>query len=322
MTDKYSLSPEELRHQIEVENRAPYLIEGFLPAASVALLAGDSGCGKTPFAMQLGICVAAGIAFLGFPTTPGGVLYADYENSAADFDQKSRTISEVLGLSDTPKEFRRLDGPKIEHLEEAIKKRKPALVIVDTLRFLDPKAESENVNATSRLGWMKGFCRTGTGSLFMHHMRKKNEEFPRPNLYDTGTRVIEWMQHVSGAQALVNQSDIRIGFDYAANNEDLTVRAYRRGMGEAGPWLLQRILDDNSGDALAYARIAGKDLLNKIQHETLSKIPLSIPFGFSEALKHTSKDKKFVSELLKTSQLAGLIRRTGVLKTTRYTRLK
>lgn len=322
MTDKYSLSPLELRRLIEKESRTAFLVEGFLPRASVALLAGDSGCGKTPFALQLGICVAAGIPFLGFPTTQGSVLYADYENSAADFDQISRNISETLGLEDTPPDFRRLDAPTSKEIDEAVAARKPSLLIIDTLRFLDPKAESENTGAATRLYWMKQFRRFGTGTLFIHHMRKQNEEFPRPNLFDPSVRVLEWCQHVSGAQALVNQSDIRMGFDFAANQEDLVVRAYRRGSGEVGPWHLQRILDDNSGDALAYSRISGKELLSKLHAEAFLKLPLQHPFSFSEALTYVSKSKKFVSELLKNAQLAGLVKRTGALKTTRYIRLK
>jgi hypothetical protein len=38
-----------------------YLVEGLLPAEDVHVAVGDSGLGKTPWAYQLGLCVASGI---------------------------------------------------------------------------------------------------------------------------------------------------------------------------------------------------------------------------------------------------------------------
>ena len=39
--------------------------EGLIRNQSVNLLVGDSGLGKTPLGIQLGVCVAAGLSFLG-----------------------------------------------------------------------------------------------------------------------------------------------------------------------------------------------------------------------------------------------------------------
>src|SRR6267378_1469177 len=47
-----------------------FVVEGLLPRASINLLVGDSGIGKSPLAYQLALSVAAGIPFLGLPVSP------------------------------------------------------------------------------------------------------------------------------------------------------------------------------------------------------------------------------------------------------------
>src|SRR5262245_8496623 len=75
-----------------------YLIKSFLPARSTALLVGDSGLGKSPLVYQIGICVAAGLRFLGKETTKGTVILADFENGIEDMCEMSERISRYVGL--------------------------------------------------------------------------------------------------------------------------------------------------------------------------------------------------------------------------------
>src|SRR5712691_7580257 len=55
-----------------------YLVEGLLPTDDVHVGVGDSGIGKTPWAYQLGFCVATGQPFLGHAVKQGLVLYLDF----------------------------------------------------------------------------------------------------------------------------------------------------------------------------------------------------------------------------------------------------
>src|SRR6267378_453500 len=66
--------------QLCQEQPASYVVEGLLPADDVHVAVGDSGLGKTPWAYQLGLCVAAGMPFLGHPVRESRVLYYDLEN--------------------------------------------------------------------------------------------------------------------------------------------------------------------------------------------------------------------------------------------------
>jgi hypothetical protein len=82
------------------QNPTTYLVEGFLPADEVHVAVGDSGLGKTPWAYQLGLCVATGKPFLGYRTHQGRVLYLDLENGRDDVKE----IADV-GVNPTTGEF-------------------------------------------------------------------------------------------------------------------------------------------------------------------------------------------------------------------------
>ena len=59
-----------------VSAQAEWLVEGVIPDKSVNLLVGNSGLGKTPLGITLGISVAAGVPFFGHEvlssSDPGG----------------------------------------------------------------------------------------------------------------------------------------------------------------------------------------------------------------------------------------------------------
>src|SRR5262245_55632050 len=79
-------TPLTLEEAVKAEAKQPYLIDGLLRTRSVNLLVGDSGLGKTPLGIQLGVCVAAGLPFLGLEVRqPGSVLYCDAESDLPSF---------------------------------------------------------------------------------------------------------------------------------------------------------------------------------------------------------------------------------------------
>lgn len=319
--ESYSQSPSELRTHIKKLGQLEYVVNDLLPIGSVALLAGDSGLGKTPACIQLGISVAAGLPFLGHSTVAGSVLYADFENPPKQFDKMAKDISQALGLADTPENFRRLDHPTSPHLEIEAKKHRPSLIIIDTLRFLDELAETEASKATFRMRWFKQLAKLGSCVLFIHHMRKQNDEFLRPHLADEKIRVIEWMRHVAGSSILVTQCDIRIGFENAEDKDDYDVimRGYRRGIGESGPWKLKRVLEDTSGDPLAYELYTSIAAVDKKAVEQLRRLPDT--FTFKEACHLLSLSKKTVSLILHKFLRLNLVIREGEFKATLYRKL-
>jgi len=76
-----------------------------IPPRSVNILVGDSGIGKSPLAYQLGLCVAAGVPFLGMETQAGLVIMCDYENGMEESLNLSDQLARFLKLPEVPKNF-------------------------------------------------------------------------------------------------------------------------------------------------------------------------------------------------------------------------
>lgn len=323
MSKKYSLSPVELEVHIRTLSEVEFIVEDFLPTRSVSIFLGDSGLGKTPFCMQLAVCIAAGVPFLGMPTQQGIVLYADYENSAAQFQEKQNDICRALEIDRPDTACYRLEYPTAQQIENDVAILRPKLLIVDTLRYHDPAAETSNPHAASRMGWFKRLAHTyGCATLFIHHPKKQNEEDPRPIL-DSSVRVLDWMQCASGPLAFVNQSDVRIGFDRPLRSNApfaVIIRGHRRGCDEIGPWKLARILDDYTGDPVAYSILSGRTELNQVHQGYFAKLPAG-ELTYSEIVTLLTTGKKQVSEFLAAATRAKVVLRTGEHKTTRYARI-
>jgi hypothetical protein len=71
-------TPETLRVRAQEQGASEYVIKGLLPARSIGILLGDSGLGKSPLMYQAGICVSAGVPFLGRETKKGSVVIAGF----------------------------------------------------------------------------------------------------------------------------------------------------------------------------------------------------------------------------------------------------
>lgn len=130
-----------MRQEIEIP---PPVVEGFLLRTEVTLLSAEPKIGKTWVLLQLAHCVAAGVAFLGWRTEPGAVLYINGEVGAGAMQQRARMVAERLGVEDPPVYFvNALDEPMpltLQTLERRIKATVAALGVAGkvALVILDP----------------------------------------------------------------------------------------------------------------------------------------------------------------------------------------
>jgi RecA-family ATPase len=76
--------------------KPPELIKGILHKRSKLILSGASKSRKTWALAHLAICVAAGQPWWGFDTTPGKVLYANFEIAPEFFQERTMAIKEKL----------------------------------------------------------------------------------------------------------------------------------------------------------------------------------------------------------------------------------
>lgn len=277
--------------------RTEHIVGNLIPEASVSIAVGDSGLGKSAWAYQLGMCVASGVPFLSHPVKQKCVLYIDLENGREGIMGVARSLVKHLGIDHLPEELSLLrDRVDVNALDEIVAACRPALVIVDSLRAYRPEAEDKPKDAAIFLNKLRDIAKKyRTAFLLIHHIKKPGEH-GAPALEDT--HVLTWLQLACGARALVNQSDVRIGFDNAtgihrssaelrkvnsAAPEEvaLVVKGFARLVGEFGPLYLARQFDDE-GNPLGYRQMTGIELLfNQDQQAAFCYLPQR--FSFKEA---------------------------------------
>jgi RecA-family ATPase len=178
LTELGLYSPEAVDRLCTEEGRKEFVLQGLISRSSLNLAAGDSGLGKSPLFYQLGLCVAAGVPWLGIPVAKGTVTYIDFENGEMESKALRDVIVGHLGLEVCPKNFlthygHEFDSKKLASLAEKVQ---PALVIIDTLRAYDPAFEKDNTQAGATLKAFRNIAlKYGTAFLFVHHVKKPGE---------------------------------------------------------------------------------------------------------------------------------------------------
>lgn len=318
-------TPGTLRNRARQLGASEYLIEGMLPVRSIGLLVGDSGLGKSPLVYQAGICVAAGIPFLGRETRQGRVVIADFENGLGEMVELVERISRYLDPSaprtDLPYLWTLNDcepryGQAGHTLLDILHDVKPVLAIIDSLGSYRPKAEELNSDSTVMLQQFRGLARDcGTTMLLVHHRRKlprKAEESAGP-LESANLRY--WFQDSRGASALINSSDARLGVDLpdvsacAKDDVSLVLRGFGRIRGEIGPVYMARDSDE-AGDPAGYRLLSGQELLFNPQQQTALQ-SLERNFTFKDAKKAYGRSDQPTSNWLKNCVELRLVRKVA-----------
>jgi hypothetical protein len=266
------LNPPAIEQIIASQSGEDYLIEGLFYNKSINLLVGDSNLGKTPLAIQMCLCVAAGIPFLGKKVSQGPVLFIDFESRLETFYSQVKTISRFLGLPKPPDDFL-CWSPMWERYpsEDAWKLRdqdrvlnriaavKPKLCVIDPLRLFWENAETQNESTVQMVKALKHVVKdTGSSIAITHHKRKPSNQVPEPDLI---TDPHTWLKEAAGMLSLVNQTDTRLGVDMKDKESDIVLGGYMRSVGALAPQYLTRVCSD-SGDPLGYALLTGLELLN------------------------------------------------------------
>jgi KaiC/GvpD/RAD55 family RecA-like ATPase len=265
-------------------HRTQYLIDELLTPRSVNILVGDSGIGKTPLAIQLGLAVAGGRWFLGRKVSQGQVLYCDAESGEQQFAQMMQTISHTLDLDMPPNDFQvwspnfRSRSSPHEHWSygvlDRVKEMKPALVIVDPLRAFWHSAEEKPAYAIQMIRAQRELAsRSDCAWLNVHHPRKRTFQNPVSLVKDR----MAWFEEAAGSRALINGTDARLGVELAHKRADLAFAGFVRSLGFIEPQYLKRVCDD-SGKPQGYQRLAGADFLNEHYRETFVNLPCKFRF--------------------------------------------
>ena len=164
----------------------PELVHGLLHKGSKMVLSGSSKSFKTWMLTHLGICVATGATWLGLPTTPGRVLYANFEVSGPFFQKRMKMILSKLDMNGTAlKETMKVwnlkgYGADITDLADEITERTKGqfdLIIFDPIyKILGDRDENSNSDIGDMMNEMdRIILNTGAAVIFGHHFSKGNQ---------------------------------------------------------------------------------------------------------------------------------------------------
>ena len=172
----------DLVHVAEVAEREPpqWLIENVLPKQDLAMLYGESGSGKSFVALDIAFAIATGLNWNGLPTEKHPVVWIAAE-AAGSMRNRTKAYAQAKGVAlenadlwvigETPS---LMDTEESIALAEAVRSKKPGLIIVDTLAAASIGA---NENSGEDMNVVMGACRmlhetTGALVMLIHHTGK------------------------------------------------------------------------------------------------------------------------------------------------------
>ncbi len=168
----------------------PMLIEGTIPEVGLTVLAGPPKVGKTLWASQVALVVAAEGSqpnFLGRSSGSGPVLIIVEEGSIAGISWRLKHQSAAMGIETARLQVAhrqrvRLDAPgSVVQLREFVEGYKPALVILDPLNRLHGADENRPTQMTPVMDALAGIAYDfKCAVLAIHHLSKPSSERTGP----------------------------------------------------------------------------------------------------------------------------------------------
>jgi len=163
-----------------------WLVDGIVPLGGFTILAGESGVGKTWFALLAAMAVACGRAFIGRACRKAPVLYLDRENPVALVYQRLAKLG-ALPLDPAAERNPGLalsgmrlwggwcaDAPPLlgdGRLLEIARAVKPFIVVDSLIRFHEVEENSATGMATV-MAAVRALCNAGASVLVLHHKPK------------------------------------------------------------------------------------------------------------------------------------------------------
>jgi len=229
------------------------IIEGLIREQQLVAFAGPYGIGKSPAFADIAMHVLNGITWCGRAVEKRPVIHIDLETPGPVYKANLRNIATRLGLLlpkvpeeldvylehddqtelGTKKLFAVLGERKYEArlklIEEALGVKPNALIIIDPLELLFPIDTNKKQHILLLYPELRRLLsRHRAAMLLSFNLRKRDKKaLTRPDLLkDPRT----WLEEVCGSLDILNRSDVRLGMDAAAHDEDVRViNGIRRG---------------------------------------------------------------------------------------------
>jgi RecA-family ATPase len=154
-------------------------VQDLIPAATVTIVNGDGGTGKSLLITQLALATTSNTPWIGREVAQGPCIYLSAEDDLDELHRRIAAIAESAGVS-----LSRLDDfhivplagedamlaepkpgsnvlittPLFASVEEAIKQEQPVLVVLDTLADLFGGEENQRAQARQFVGLLRGWA--------------------------------------------------------------------------------------------------------------------------------------------------------------------
>jgi KaiC/GvpD/RAD55 family RecA-like ATPase len=159
-----------------------YVVKGLVAEGDVACIVGAPGVGKSLLGPRLGYAVAQGEDIFGMRVRQGGVLYVAAEDQHGMRGRVAALRREhgeaddfalVAGVSDLLNKGS--EHPK--RLREAVKARRPSLIVIDTLAMAFPGLEENSAEGMGRVvAVARSLTKWGAAVILIHHDTKDGQQ--------------------------------------------------------------------------------------------------------------------------------------------------
>ena len=189
-----------------------WLIPSYAPVPGLVLLIGEPKAGKSFLALQLALCVASGIPFLGQPIDSSPVLYLQFDTSETVWRQRLKDLRSggvvlpdrlhFVHPDDLPTRVNILSDESYRMIASAVEASNPKLVVVDVLRECH-NADENDSSAMKEVGDRLMTVFAGRTIVLIHHTHKLYPTYGTPNAvnaargssYITGKADAIWLLH-------------------------------------------------------------------------------------------------------------------------------
>lgn len=258
-----------------LQQRAPveWTVDGLFQPASLGMIVGKFGIGKTYAAIDIAICVARGDTWMGKDTKPCTVLIIDEESG-------DRRISDRLGSTlrghdadgNTPifimsfAGFTLLDDEGVGEMRKAIEHFQARFVVIDALADIIPGADENSVkDIMPALMLLRDIAeKTGACILLLHHVNKTGD-------YRGSTAIAAKVDVMLKMEKIENSNCVKFSFTKARDVEEHEVVALMNFEGDKF-WMSPSNVDTSKPVYLSRSQQYVIDYLTDHDDATMSSI--------------------------------------------------
>ena len=216
------------------------------------VVAARHNTGKTPLQTQQAICMAAGIPFLGLPTTRCHVCIIDLESQPQDIHELIDRQCTALGVSleeispqldlfvrgnpndANSRELERVcsrlkPNDRAEWLQDLVEKGEYGALLIDPILDLFPYSSTDEEKIRRMLGDLSEIRYRRPYPLIQLtvHLRKGDRKYKPPSLI---TDPHGWLEEILGTVVWATNSDVRLGLESRTDGTQVVLCGYRRGV--------------------------------------------------------------------------------------------